>query len=246
MPGLGDDQCLSGFETYATTQAFSAPRDHTYLSGWACGEEQHFSTLRAAEAACNAQGDCCGGITYETTDANTAGSKGDYTLRQGQTPLPSPATEANAFAMARSHIKEVSRGRAPEDGMEGALHTIQSDSVLSRACFSDANQVILQNGLRRRVFDLTGEVVSTQDHLQLQIIMRSVFLQNAKHQPANIAGQIAVLNEHVLDESVPRVTTQLLQYRAYLKDASELPTPMEHAISVTQKGTRSLQPNPFV
>jgi hypothetical protein len=127
------------------------------------------------------------------------------------------------------------------------LDSIQTSTDLSTAYFSNANQTILQNAIRHNVHKQTGEVIGNQDAIQLQIIMRSIFLQYARHNDGvPVCEQIASLNSRVLDYALPHVVSNVRQYLQYKKDASTLPEPFEHAINVSQKGSKTLSEHPFV
>lgn len=110
------------------------------------------------------------------------------------------------------------------DAMNGNWY----DTALSRAYFSAENQRIVQNGIRAGVYQLSkGQfVIGPQECDDLQIIMRGVFLQNAKNQPTDIPGQIAKLNGIVLDYAIPQVYNDAVSYMKYKRDASTMWTPM--------------------
>lgn len=129
-----------------------------------------------------------------------------------------------------------------------AVSHIISSTTLTNYYFSDENQKIIQNELRRRVWEMSGRkyIIDEQSPTELQIIMRSIYLQYSKNNETNIKEQISELNEHVLDYSTQRVYTNLIQYIGYKKDVSNLPTPLEHSMQVGMKGSRSLfMPNFF-
>jgi hypothetical protein len=222
-----DNQCHPKYDLYTTKEYLGARHKNAYLSGAAC-QKKEYPTLKKASDAC-LQSDCCGGVTQ-------VGDR--FSLRQGLTPLHSPSGEA-------SWVKQETHGRSPNDGHDNQLQSIQTNTPLSRLFFSEDNQLILQNAMRYRVWQNTRNIIDTQDHLQLQIVMRSMFLQCAKHQPDRIAEQIRELNERVLEYCVPIVTSNLLQYLQYKKDVSQLPEPLEHAMNMSQRGGKTLSPNPF-
>tara|TARA_Y200000002_G_C22676481_1_gene662295 strand:+ start:1427 stop:2152 length:726 start_codon:yes stop_codon:yes gene_type:complete len=219
------------YDLYQTNQFMGHQHNGTFLSGWACNApQQTFDTLEKAEKECLKQ-KCCGGITLQ--------NKTEYTLRNSRTPLPSPTNEI-------SWIKQNSHSRIPKDGHDNQLQSIQKSSCLSNAFFSDKNQEIIQNSIRYRVWERTQYTIDKQDYLQLQIIMRSIFLQCAKHQSDYIAKQVQELNHRVLEYCVPIITSNLLQFIQYKKDVSSLPVPLEHAMNVSNSGSKSLQTNPHI
>jgi hypothetical protein len=129
-----------------------------------------------------------------------------------------------------------------------ALQSIRSATPLSNAFFSDSNQKNLQNAIRYEVWMKTHRqhVIDYQDALQLQLIMRSIFLQYGKNANTNLTEQIEQLNRIVLNYAVPRIYTNLLQYIQYKKDITTLPEPLEHSVNVSQKGDRTLVTNRFI
>ena len=46
--------------------------------------------------------------------------------------------------------------------------------------------------------------------------------------------------------SVPRVSSNVQQYLHYKQDVSTLPTPFDHAVNMSQKGSKTLRTHPFV
>lgn len=104
-----------------------------------------------------------------------------------------------------------------------------NETQLSRAFFSSANQQILQNGIRAGVFHKSNGkfIIGPQETDDLQIIMRGVFLQNARNQPNDIPGQIARLNGLVLEYAVPQVYNDAVSYIKYKRDVSTMWTPMQ-------------------
>jgi len=106
------------------------------------------------------------------------------------------------------------------------------DTQLSKLFFSEKNVNILQNGIRAGVYkESNGQyIIGSQDCDSLKIVMRSVFLQNAANQPANIRGQIEQLNQMVLNYCVPQVFSEAKGYMQYLVDASTMYTPIAHPV----------------
>lgn len=111
--------------------------------------------------------------------------------------------------------------------------------------FSDLNVRALQHGIRYGVWKRTGEVIDEQSPTELQVIMRSVFLQNAHNRPANVVEQVRQLNGLVLDYAVPSIVGEMQMRSTYLADISQLPTPLPHSINTSVRGTRTLELNDF-
>ena len=83
-------------------------------------------------------------------------------------------------------------------------------------------------------------IIDKQNYDQLKIIMRSIFLQQAKHQDTRIREQIEELNKHVLDYCVPYVFSELNAYLKYKRDISTLAMPMENPIHLSNDKTVEL------
>ena len=110
------------------------------------------------------------------------------------------------------------------DAMSGNWY----DTQLSNAFFSANNIQIIQNGIRAGVFNRSNKqyVISEQSMDELQIIMRSIFLQNSKNLPTGIPQQISDLNKIVFDFAINQVYGEADGYMKYKKDASTMWTPI--------------------
>ena len=117
------------------------------------------------------------------------------------------------------------------------------DSVLSNAFFSRDNITILQNGIRAGVFRCSNGRynVAPQDETNLKIVMRSIFLQNAKNDTSNITGQIQALNNLVLSYCVKNVFGSATSYIKYRNDVSTLAVPEARPVYVNCKGDKQLE-----
>jgi hypothetical protein len=117
------------------------------------------------------------------------------------------------------------------------------ETNLSRGFFSPENTQIIQNAIRKDVFDRSGDkqwVIDEQSADELQIVMRSLYLQYAKNLEFDIPGQIADLNKLVINWCVPRIMSEVGMYQYYLKDISALPIPLPPPISMSSAGSKSL------
>ena len=112
------------------------------------------------------------------------------------------------------------------------LTGLHEDTLLSRAYFSEENVQILQNGLRAGVYEMSNQQINVppQNVDNLKIIMRSIYLQYAKHSPKeSITNQIRDLNQYVLDYAIPSVYKEAQGYLNYIRDQSTLVMPLERA-----------------
>ena len=101
-----------------------------------------------------------------------------YNLRAGGTPVRSTNPSNTSWVKETAGFRSTDAGESANE----QLKTLQTVTPLSQAYFSPDNQEILQNAIRRGVYEATDRqhVVNKQDYLQLQIVMRSIFcnLQN--------------------------------------------------------------------
>ena len=95
--------------------------------------------------------------------------------------------------------------------------------------------------LRDSIRDQLGYVIDwrSQSDQDLVVVMRYVYVQHG----ANVGGAAEVrrLNNLVLKEIVPLVASGVLQHLAYLRDASQLPTPLDRGIASSVKGTMTTE-----
>jgi hypothetical protein len=130
-------------------------------------------------------------------------------------------------------------------GYRDALQGNWKDSPLSLAYFSAQNIGILQNGIRRGVYEKSkGQyLVDNQSEDVLKVIMRSVFLQYSANMLNKITDQIKALNKIVLDYCIKQVYGEVQGYQQYLHDASTLVVPIERPVlSSTDDKTLELKP----
>ena len=113
-----------------------------------------------------------------------------------------------------------------------ALQGNWKDSPLSLAYFSAQNISILQNGIRRGVYEKSkGQyLVDNQSEDVLKVVMRSVFLQYSANMLDKITEQIKSLNKIVLDYCIKQVYGEVQGYQQYLYDASTLVVPIERPV----------------
>lgn len=120
---------------------------------------------------------------------------------------------------------------------------------LSETFFSQQNAVIIQNEIKRQVYDKShpkGYVIDDQSVDELKIIMRAIYYQFARNLPTDIPGQIADLNKRVSDWSVPHILSAVDHYVYYLKDIDTLPVPLARPVHLSRSGSKSLPLNTFM
>ena len=109
--------------------------------------------------------------------------------------------------------------------------------------FSHVNMKHLKKLICKRVYQesngkykLSEEAQSDND---LLTIMRSIYLDHAKHLPDQIREQVGELNYHVMIDLVPRVMKNAQQHLSYIRDHSQQPLPMDRPTYVASAGTRT-------
>lgn len=129
-------------------------------------------------------------------------------------------------------------------GMEGVRGNFER-TRMNQAYFSQANFQIIQNAIRKKVFDYTAKVIDPVGTDDLFMVMRAMYLQYSRNLETNIPEQIAELNDRVVAWCVPKIVAEVNMYATYLKDITTLPTPIMQPVNVSSAGTRSLPFKPF-
>lgn len=121
-----------------------------------------------------------------------------------------------------------------------ALKSILGKSKLHNLYFSKTNIDNIQAMIRREIWIQSNKKhkISRQSDNELKIIMRSIFLQNGKHQCNNIIEQIKDLNQLVLEYCIPNILSNIELYLGYKKDTSFLPVPLEPPKNMSVVGLR--------
>ena len=124
-----------------------------------------------------------------------------------------------------------------------ALTGTWNKNLLSNTFFSAENVRLLQNNIKAGVYKLSNNVyvIGDQNEDTLKIIMRSIFLQNAKHNNQSIPTQIAELNTLVTNYAVPQIYNEAVGYLKYKRDVSTLPTPLRRPTSTFHSNTLELK-----
>ncbi len=129
---------------------------------------------------------------------------------------------------------------------ENNLNTISrvySGTCVSETFFSKENINLIQEGIINTVFNRSNGLyeISKQSDQELNIIMRSIYLQEGKNLNYDIKTQVRELNTQVIKWCVDEIIKNIKQYMEYKKSVSTLPMPMEHSLLLSQKGTKSLE-----
>ena len=117
---------------------------------------------------------------------------------------------------------------------------------VTRTYFSKENLDLIQNAIRREVFNRSqpkGYVIDNQSVDELKMIMRAIYYTYSRNLPFDIQGQVNELNGRVVEWSVPHILSAVDHYYYYLNDISHLPVPLQQPQNLSRAGTRT---KPFV
>jgi len=119
--------------------------------------------------------------------------------------------------------------------LHAPLVGIVDESVLSRAYFSKENTQIIQNALRKAIYDKSNGqyIISEQDVDELHIVMRGVYLEHARNLSSDVTGQIAELNKMVLNYCIQQVYGECQGRMKYLYDVSTLVIPIARPVNTS-------------
>lgn len=125
---------------------------------------------------------------------------------------------------------------------QDTIKGIQQESILSRLFFHPRNIDLIQKQIIMEIFYRSdGEyLIQKQDERDLVVVMRSIFLQHAKHHRDHIKEQIRELNCLVVDEVVPGILTEIKAYLGYLERAFGPRQILDRPISTNSAGLKSL------
>ena len=182
-----------------------------------------------------AQGGQNGRINFSAPVAGSAGSIGS---RFATEKTSSGSLQSNNPIPGFDYLKS-----AEPNFVADMLRGNFNPSEVALAFFTPRNAAILQESIRRGVYEKSGSKryrIDDQDIDELKMIMRGIYYQYAKNNIFDIHGQVKELNQLVVDWSVPRILSEVDQYNYYLKDISHLPIPLQQPISMSGAGTRSL------
>jgi hypothetical protein len=128
-----------------------------------------------------------------------------------------------------------------------ALNGSWTKSLLSTMFFSEENITILQNAIKRGVYEQSNRqfLIGNQNCDELKIIMRSIYLENCNNLPVDIKYQISTLNDMVTKYAITQVYNEAVGYLKYKQDVSTIATPLPLNVNTSSKGN-TLELRPFV
>lgn len=133
------------------------------------------------------------------------------------------------------------------DTFRESISNMWEQTPLSFAYFSKENIQILQNGIRAGVYEKTNRqhVIDNQNVDQLKIVMRSVFIEHAKHKKNDIPSQIKELNTIVLNYCIEQVYTELVSYLKYINDITKMHVPINRPEMTNESKCKQLEYKPW-
>ena len=123
------------------------------------------------------------------------------------------------------------------------------ENAVSKAYFSGDNLKLIQNAIRRTVFERSqpkGYVIDDQSVDELKMIMRAIYYTYGRNLPFDTDGQVQELNGRVVEWSVPHILSAVDHYMYYLEDISHMPVPLQQPMNLSRAGTKSKPLAPFM
>lgn len=122
-----------------------------------------------------------------------------------------------------------------------SVYHCEDNNELGMQFFSPTNIAKVQAGLRETILSNTSYLIGRQSDEGIGIVMRSVYVDHARHGAPSLPQELQRLNAIVLSILVPMVATNIAQYVGYLRDASQLPQVLKRPENMSVKGTNTMQ-----
>ena len=194
--------------------------------------------------------------TYPPQVPKQANSQPDFQLPlsypvayAGQNGRVNLAERSSAGGPAPKNFPGYQYQKTAEQGFEtDMLRGNWETNPVSQNFFSPENVRALQNAIRHFVYEKSKSkyVIDDQSVDELKIIMRAIYYQYARNLPFNPEGQVADLNQLVVNWSGPHILSAVDHYYYYLDDISHMPVPLAREQNLSSAGTKSLPFNTFV
>lgn len=132
------------------------------------------------------------------------------------------------------------KSRVPHS-FQNSLTGIQDSNLLNKTFFSQKNIDFIHKSIIIEVGKQTGYKISRQNDTELQIIMRSIYLQYGRNEMCNIKEQVQELNEKVINFAVfDKIIPGISQFLEYKNDINSLPIPLSHPQNLSNSGNKTL------
>lgn len=124
-----------------------------------------------------------------------------------------------------------------------AIIGVHQQTSLNDLFFSRQNIEALQTGIKNMVAKRSDGrfIIGKQSEVELQVIMRSIYLNHAKHLQTDVVQQVRDLNALVIDFCVPRILEEIKMFKYYKNDIGNLPVPLDRGQFSSNKGLRILE-----
>jgi hypothetical protein len=126
-----------------------------------------------------------------------------------------------------------------QDTNVSIISNIVVPNALSRTYFSNDNVERIQRQIIQEVFRVSQKQIGKQSYQELQIIMKSIYLQYGRNLPTGIEEQVLVLNKYVVDECVRIIVRNVLIYNKYLEDITSPIPIMPRSQNVSSRGSNT-------
>jgi hypothetical protein len=118
-----------------------------------------------------------------------------------------------------------------------------NNDPLSTMFFSAENIKRIQKKIRNEITNRTNGVFRLdvdQDDAAILLAMRAVFLEEGRFLPTRIIHQVKTLNQHVIDQIIPNMITEIKQEYGYIKEINEPLKPIMRPMNVSAAGRKTL------
>lgn len=121
-----------------------------------------------------------------------------------------------------------------------AMVGIQEPTKLNKVFFSKDNLDLIQNMIRYRVWLKSDKkyVIDRQSDVEIQVVMRSIFLQHSPNLDQHVTDQIKYLDNLIVEWCVPKIIAEVQQYIGYINDIQKMPMPIDRPVNLSSKGTK--------
>lgn len=122
---------------------------------------------------------------------------------------------------------------------------ILEETIVTNIFFSEQNYEALQRTIKYEVYrQYNNTIIGKQSNEQLFIIMRSMLLQYGDLLNPNHIEEVKKINKYVVDFSVKRIISELIQYNGYVNKIDNTPIPLDLP-NYTNKNNFTYNLSPF-
>ena len=122
-----------------------------------------------------------------------------------------------------------------------ALQGSWCNCPLSKKFFSKENIELIQNILKKKVYQYSNYEIGHQNDNALKMNMQNIYFEYSKNLPDNIQQQISELNEILTNKLVPKIISEATAYIKYKRDISTLNVPINRPISTYRNNVLELK-----